>query len=132
MSEISSFEQNALEEDIKELESKIAGVEKPGERREVLREHLATKINTFSPTGFVPKPTSQSDDKSSNILPNYMQKYSDEERLIVEELIDLAIHKGIEVAVKEAAKKGNFFLDAFHDALTDKLHNYFVSKGIIK
>ncbi|MEK7548937.1 MAG: hypothetical protein AAB496_00365 [Patescibacteria group bacterium] len=65
------------------------------------------------------------------ILPDYLKDSPEEIKLQVEELVDLVFHQGIMKAVKEAQKAGGFVLDAFHDALTDKLHEELKRRKLI-
>ena len=39
--------------------------------------------------------------------------------------------KGIKKAIEEAKKNSAFVLDAFHDALVDKMHDELKERGII-
>ena len=66
-----------------------------------------------------------------SVLPQYLQQESPEMQLKVEELIDLAFHKGIEASVKEAKKYGPFILDAFHDSLTGKIYDELKARKLI-
>ena len=55
-----------------------------------------------------------------------------ETKLAVEELLELSLHKGIEQGLKEARKAGPFMLDAFHDALIDKLYPELQKRGVVE
>jgi hypothetical protein len=125
----------SLERDIRELETKLEalkGQKEAARPREVVKEHLAPRIyRGLPPKAAAAKPTSAKK-PSSPTLPDYMEDYSDEAKLQVEKLIDLAWHKGIEAAAEKARREGAFMLDAFHDALTDKLYEKFQEKGLIK
>ncbi len=126
-----SFE-GALERDIKELELEIRKREgAEGGERQILKQSLGKRIYEGGVYDREDVPSGQGE-AVSPILPSYMKNYSDEDKLKVEKLIDLAWHKGISAAVREARKEGAFTLDAFHDALTDKLYEEFKARGIIK
>jgi hypothetical protein len=60
-----------------------------------------------------------------------LDKSSDEVKLRTEQLIDITFHKGLEDAIKEAKKSGPFVLDAFHDALADKLYEEIKKRKMI-
>ena len=124
------FEHVELEKDIERLaaEVKEKGGTTPEAQREAVKQAVAKEIYPASETS-VPKQTEVS--APSPILPNYLQNASHEVRLKVEQLVDLAWHKGIRAAVKEAEKSGSFFVDALHDALTDKLYNEFKNRGLL-
>ncbi|MBS3903579.1 MAG: hypothetical protein KGZ30_04390 [Anaplasmataceae bacterium] len=66
------------------------------------------------------------------IFSEEFKRAPEEERVIVERLIDQAIHeKSILKANDEARKMGPFVLDAFHDVLTDVITPLLKEKGII-
>lgn len=66
-----------------------------------------------------------------SVLPQYLQRESPEIQLKVEELVDLAFHKGIEISVKEAKKYDPFILDAFHDSLTGKIYDELKARKLL-
>lgn len=68
----------------------------------------------------------------SAIVPHYITLNHPELRLQVEQLIDRAWHQGLSHTLKEARKSGMIILDAFHDALTDKLYDEFQKRGLFK
>ena len=67
----------------------------------------------------------------SRILPDYLQNVSSEIKLRVEELVDSLFHQGIEKVISRARRASPFILDAFHDALTDKLHEELKKRKLI-
>ena len=124
------FEHAALEKDIARLSTEIETGQVEKERfKETVK---ATLQSRFAPKSVQPAPDSTTQSKSSSMLPSYLQKAPDEVKLAVERLLDMAWHKGIAAAIKEAAKEGPLFLDAFHDTLTDKLYDEFKRRGLIK
>jgi len=121
------FEHAALEKDIERLAAEVKGrasAETPEAQKEAVRKTVAEKI------GVAPPPPSGPSTPSPT-LPNYLQTASNEVKLRVEQLVDLAWHKGISAAVKEAKKSGSIYVDALHDALTDKLYNEFKNRGLL-
>lgn len=124
------FEYAELEKDIERLAAETkekAGVT-PESQREAVKQTVAKEIY---PAGEMPTSKPIETSAPSPALPNYLQNASQEVRLQVERLVDLAWHKGIRAAVKEAEKSGAFFVDALHDALTDKLYNEFKNRGLL-
>lgn len=83
--------------------------------REIIKSAIGAQIQSQTAPA-IPQ------DAQSPVLPQYLQQESPEMQLKVEELVDLAFHKGIEASVKEARKYGPFILDAFHDSLTGKIY----------
>lgn len=59
--------------------------------------------------------------------PSYL---SDELKVKVQDLVNLAFNKGLAEAVKEVSKMNNAaLLDAFHDVLVDQLYDVLVERG---
>lgn len=91
------------------------------------QEILKRVIQSISPT---------SDDKTTQstpgVLPDYAQSVSPAVKLEIENLIDMVFTKGVQEAAKEATKSSPFILDAFHDALTDKLYPELQKRGVLK
>lgn len=127
-----SFEHNALEQDIERLTRKIRE-QKEAPRspewteKDVIKSAIQEHMQPQPATG-APQP---SEPQTPPILPKYLQQESPEIRLKVEELIDIAFHKGIEASVKEAGKYGPFILDALHDSLTSKLYEELKNRKLI-
>lgn len=124
------FEHSVLEQDIKRLstEAKERGVVEKG--KEVLKTVIKEQIAPPIPGGAVPVQP-KAPPVSSVSLPHYMEGEKDLIKLKVEKLLDLAWHKGIKRASEEARDSGPLVLDAFHDALTDKLYNELKQRGIL-
>lgn len=133
-------EHEGLEADIEALARDVgAALEKPEGRerghKEVLREALREKIYpAAAPPSAAPneRPAPGTPQRGSGFLPDYAASLAPAVRLKIERLLDFAWHQGIEKAAREAEKEGSFFLDAFHDALTEKLYDEFVKRGLIK
>jgi hypothetical protein len=133
-----NFEHSILEADIERLSKEIAEkrnlLEHKGlSERELIKKSLEPMIRQQSSVS-----SQQSDvsgqllsDVGSQILPNYLKDSPVEIKLQVEKLIDLVFHHGIIKVAKEAQKNGGFVLDAFHDALTDKLHEELKKRKLI-
>ncbi len=113
---------------MKQSETKEKAGITPEAQREAVKQTVAKEIY---PDGKVPILKPEGTFAPSPVLPNYLQDASQEVRLQVEQLVDLAWYKGIRAAVKEAEKSGSFFVDALHDALTDKLYNEFKNRGLL-
>lgn len=66
-----------------------------------------------------------------NLLPIYIQKdnsLKEYVKIIIEQLINLALKEGIEKAIKASLKYSYFIQDAFHDALVDRFLPYLKEK----
>jgi len=130
----SGGEHKALEADIERLGKEIA------EKRSLLehkslsdRELVKQTLHPIIKQAAVEPQTvaSQPSLAQSNILPNYLQNSSTDIKIEVEKLIDLTLHQGIEKVVKIASKSNAFILDAFHDALTDKMYEELKKRKLI-
>jgi hypothetical protein len=124
----------ALEADIERLSKEIIEKRNLLEHKDLSDRELVKK--TLEPiikqAAVQPQiAASQSSSTQQSVLPDYLQDSSADVKLQVEKLIDLTLHQGIEKAVKAAGKTNAFVLDAFHDALTDKLHDILKQKGVI-
>ena len=124
----SKFEHSALEQDIERLagdikERKIIGAV---EQKRAIKESLGQVIK-LAPISSQPASRTQ-----SSVLPSYLQDAPDIIKLKVEKLLDLAWHKGILAAANQAKKGDPLILDAFHDAVTDKLYEELKKRGHLR
>lgn len=125
-----NFERNALETDIEKLSKEINEKKnlleyKKITERELIKQTIQPMIKSGQPAQSVP-PKNQ-----SLILPDYAANSSNEIKLQIEELVDSLLRQGIEKVVKRAQRASPFVLDAFHDALTDKLHEELKKRKLI-
>jgi len=131
---MNQFNHNILEQDIERLsrqikENKNSPEYKELSEREILRRSLGPIIQRpvlNQPIQFSPAKPFQ-----TTILPNYLINDPDEIKINVEKLIDMTFHRGVEKTVEEAQKFGPYVLDAYHDALTDKLYEELKKRGIL-
>lgn len=119
----------ALEKDIAGLSQEILRRQEKipspeTSQREILKTVIQEKIQA-QPS---PAPANAA---QSSVLPQYLQQESPEVRLKVEELVELALHKGIDASIAEAKKYGPFILDALHDTLTSKIYEELKSRKLI-
>ena len=130
-----NFEHSALEADIERLSKEIAEKRNLPEYKELPERELIKQ--TLQPLVKQPsiqpsKPTTQPTvPAEETIIPNYLKDSPPEIKLRVEKLVDSVFHQGIEKTVKEAKLAGPFILDAFHDALTDKLYDELKKRNLI-
>ncbi len=129
------FNHNIIEKDIERLSKEIAEKKKLPEYKEVPERELIKQ--TLQPLVKQPsiqasKPTAQpAASTEETIIPDYLKDSPPEIKLQVEKLVDSVFHQGIEKTVKEANQAGPFILDAFHDALTDKLYDELKKRNLI-
>lgn len=134
-----NFEHKILEKDIERLSKEVHeykaehGVEKVDES--ALKAVIGSRI--FQPQKNVnyqgaAKPQQPPEDKSKDVLPDYLEKESSEIKLKVEELLETTFKHGIDHGIKEAKKSNAFILDSYHDALTAKMYEELKSRGLIK
>lgn len=129
-----NFEYKALEADIERLSKEIAEKKKFLEykdlsHKEIIKQALQPAIQQIVVQ--TQTATGQPSMIQSEILPDYVQNYSPDVKIQVEKLVDMVFHQGIEKTVKVAGQLNAFILDAFHDALTDKLHEELKKRNII-
>lgn len=129
------FNLNALEADIERLsedikEKKASPEHQNSSEKELIKQSLYPVIQkNYSASAF---PTVPQDDKiEDNTLPNYLKDSPEEVKLNVEKLIDMTLKEGVEKAAREAGKYGPFIVDAYHDAVTDKLYEELVRRKMI-
>lgn len=118
---------NIIEADIKRLSQEITEKRNMVNYKEVPEKELVKQ--TLEP--LIKQPYIQSEQQlaqsrkqtKKTFLPDYLKSSPEEIKIQVEKLVDLVFHQGISKTIKEAQKAGPFVLDAFHDALTDKLYD---------
>lgn len=122
----------AIEQDIERLHQEIK--EKRGDmpEKEALHEAVRESIEAAQVSQTTASQPTAPSRQVSRILPTYVTQSPKEVQLAVEKLIAYAFEHGITKAVKEAKGQGPFFIDAFHDALTDKLYQEFQRRKLFK
>ena len=122
-------EHSALEKDILLLSQEIRAKHETLPSAEIARKEIVKSAIALQ----IQNPTNVQTDnaKPPAILPAYLQKESPEIQLKVEELVEVAIHKGIEASITEAKKIVPFILDALHDTLTTKIYDELKSRKLI-
>ena len=125
-------EHAALERDIEQLAQEVGRLPEraPEAAKAAVREALRQRIQT-TPSATAAEPPGGAQNQTS-VLPSYMQDAPPGEKLIVERLIDLAWHKGIMAAIHEARSRNPLIMDAFHDALTDRVYDELKKRGYAK
>jgi hypothetical protein len=109
------------------VEEKIASPETDFERGQHEKEalHVVVGEKLGKETVFTPVSASAHSDIASYDLPELKAK--------VDELLNIALSKDLDDAINQAKKADDpALLDAFHDALTDKLYNQLVAAGKLK
>ncbi len=129
------FNHNTLEQDIERLSKEIAEKrnlpEHQGLPEKELVKQVLQPIIKPQPTPQEPAISNQQSAISNKILPEYLKDFPAETKLQVEQLIDLTFHQGIEKVVARAKRASPFILDAFHDALADKLYEELKNRKLI-
>jgi hypothetical protein len=122
------FEHSALELEMKELAAEIKERGQAEKGKEAVRSAIQERAGAAAP---LPAGQGAPTPSRSGSLPKYLDKESPELKLKVEKLLDMAIHKGIKAASNEARNTSPLVMDAFHDALTDKLYGELKSRGLL-
>jgi len=122
-----------------ELEAKrqqLASTSETHEDKEILRQVIGERIQAAP----APAPQQQSsvvvpDDPVADTdaeFPNYLAGASSDVKSRVHQLVQIAMHSGIEKATSRAKAESTYVLDAFHDALVDKLYNELKGRGVFR
>ena len=129
------FNHNILERDIERLGKEIREKQSLPEYKELSEKEILKQtiqplikrpsVQQASLTAQPAKPAEET------ILPDYLKDSPAEIKLQVEKLVDTVFHRGVEKTIKEAKQLGPFILDAFHDALTDKLYDELKKRNLI-
>jgi len=128
------FEHGILEQDIERLSNIIAETKKFPESKDFNEKELIKKslekimaqVNSGEPAI-----TQHNVTLTQKILPDYLENAEPEIKLTIEKLIDEVFHEGLDKTIKKASQAGPFFLDAFHDALADKLFDELKKRKLI-
>lgn len=135
MNEVNYTSENPIEADIKKVSQEVIekkqSLENQGaSERELVKQAIHPQIHTQPGADSTQVATSATaaDDK---VLPDYLKDSPQELKLKVESLVELVFNKGIKKAAHEAQKFGPFVLDAFHDAVTDKIYEELKKRKII-
>ncbi len=137
---------NGLEAEIAELSRQIEVKRQQLESergivsdREVVQEALADNFNvneavtTTEQVGLdmsVTKPTPQVA-QAPVVGQSYLDTLDDQSVTIINNLISLVPVEGIKKTIKQALAHPPFILDAFHDALVDKLYDELKTRGLV-
>jgi len=130
------MEQNQISQDIEKLgqeisEKKLNPEIKNYSERDLISQHIGQKLypqgKVVSPTQ-KPKAEAAEDDK---YLPDYLKNSDINIKNQVEKLLEDTIRNGLASGINEAQKMPPFILDAYHDALVDKLHEELRKRGMI-
>ena len=123
-------EHAVLEQEIQQLIQEVREHQQTSGKEAANQTVISTVIQKRSAALAPSQPLPQSSSESA-VLPAYLNQESAETKLKIEELIDLAFHKGINTGLKEAKKYGPFFIDAYHDALTAKLYEELKTRKLL-
>lgn len=97
------------------------------EEKEFVRSAVAEKISEIIPQFNTPRTSSVKNDNKIS----YLDSADEETSETVNGLLEIVFSKGIEDAIKEAEKQEPYIMDAFHDALTDKMFEELKTRKII-
>ncbi len=129
-----NIEHKVLEADIERLSKEIAEKKNLPEYKEISEKELIKQV--LQPiikqgTNDKKQVISENEKTKEIVLPDYLKDSPAETKLQVEKLIDSVFHQGIDKVVKIAKQTNPFVLDAFHDALTDRLYEELKNRKLI-
>ena len=93
----------------------------------ILARHAQEVPSAASPAGAVAPAQQQRDDS----LPSYAAQMPDDAKVQVEHLVALTLEKGIGAGMAHAKSLDPFAMDAFHDALSEKLISVLKEKQLL-
>ncbi|MDD9950028.1 MAG: hypothetical protein OXT67_00540, partial [Zetaproteobacteria bacterium] len=102
--------------------------------KEVVREALGEGFGAPAPTTQISQtsaPVLQPPKAKTSSNLSYLDYLDSDQVSQVNDLVDMVGTKGIRAAIAQAKNADAFVLDAFHDALVDKLHTELKERGII-
>jgi hypothetical protein len=128
------FNHSILEADIERLSREIAEKKNLPEyknlpARELIKQTIQPMIGQDA--RYKIQATSEEKKAEETFLPDYLKELPAETKLQVAQLVDLTFHQGIEKVVSRARRANPFILDAFHDALADKLYEELKKRELI-
>lgn len=131
------FNYNTLEKDIERLskeviEKKNLEENKENPERDIIKQAITPLI--FQVKNQQVKKINDSHAENSGeetFLPDYLKESPMEIKLQVEKLVESVFDNGLEKTIKKATALNAFVLDAFHDALTDKLYEELKMRKLI-
>mgnify|MGYP001610990489 FL=1 len=122
------FNFNTLEADIARLSKEVAAHKARPENqdtpeREIIKQVLQPVIKRHAPPNTAATPPREAENEENAILPEYTEFSSPQVKLKIEQLIESTFREGLEPTIKKAVHAGPFIMDAYHDALIDKLYD---------
>lgn len=121
-------EQSQISQDIEKLGKEIAEKKftpeiKNYSERDLIKQSIGQKlypsVRQAQDKQAAPQRQISDDDK---YLPDYLKNSAQEIKNSVKKLLENTIKHGLEKGISEARKMPPFIMDAYHDALVDKLH----------
>ncbi len=131
------FNYNTLEKDIERLSQEVVEKKNLPEHKDVLERDLIKQAITpliFQTKSKTAEPVNNSQNApvaEESVLPDYLKDSPAEIKLQVEKLVESVFSDGLEKTMKKAVASNAFVLDAFHDALTDKLYDELKTRKLI-
>lgn len=123
--------QSAIEADIARLAAEVKEKSAGENSKEILKQVVQPVVYGAQAQSSGQSAANNDAAGSSPYLPDYINQVPEEVRLAVETLLDTAFRSGIGEAASKARVAGPFILDAFHDALVDKLYAEMKSRKLI-
>lgn len=122
-----NIEPSPIKAEMEKISKEVAERKKSPEaegvsEKELVKEALRPIIEGQPPSSSTPAPAVAPSPSSGDVLPQYLQNSPAEIKSQVEKLVSSVFQQGLEKTVKEVKKQNAFFIDAFHDALSDRLY----------
>ena len=120
----------SFEKDLQKLAFEVKNYQEKPETKGLSAPEIIKKALEAATPNPVLKPAPNDGDDS--LLPGYAKAASPSIKVEVESLIQKAMEGGIFAAAEEARKSSPYVLDAFHDAITGRLHEELEKRGMLK
>lgn len=114
----------------RELEAGVGVVHESTGEKEVVRASLAEKINAQLPPSIAPLgpvPVAPAASSTGSYLDDLDPETTEKVNALIQEVFD----KGLERAIKDAKNLEPYVLDAFHDALADRMYQELKRRKVI-
>jgi hypothetical protein len=130
------IEKNQIGQDIEKLkkeitESKLIPEIKNYSEKDLIKQNIGQKLYPQGKSEAPIQKVQTAPAEDDKYLPDYLKNSERAIKDQVEKLLEITIRTGLEKGINEARKMPPFIMDAYHDALVDKLHEELIKRKMI-